>query len=277
MESNLPKPLLKWVGGKRQLLPELLKHIPDSFGTYHEPFLGGGALFFELHRLGRKGTYLAQLSDVNQELINFYSQVCYNFKPFLTALKMLDEHHLNEADFYSFRKEYRDYTDKARAALFLYFNKTAFNGLMRQNRSGNWNMPWGKYKNPRIYDEPALKAGSDALACAAMLSKGFEETLQLPTKGDLVYCDPPYIPVSRTSSFVGYSKEGFSLGDHKKLASLARELVNKGVTVILSNADTPLTRELYQGFELHEVQARRAINSKVEKRGPVRELIIVGR
>jgi DNA adenine methylase len=277
MDSNLPKPVLKWVGGKRQVLPELLKHIPAKFVAYHEPFVGGGALFFELYRLDRLKAPYTYIADVNPELINLYTVIQDEFAQFLFALGELATHHVNEVDFYKLRKEYAEYDNVGRAALFIYFNRTGFNGIMRQNRSGNWNMPWGRHTNPTVLNKPVLHAAREALLRTAVVTcEDFTSAMNRASPGDLVYCDPPYIPVSKTADFVDYSKDGFNLSDHKRLAEKAKELVSNGVHVILSNSDTPQARELYKDFTLYEVQASRSINCKVEKRGPVGELIVVG-
>lgn len=272
----MTKPVLKWAGGKRQLLEDLLMHIPANFGTYHEPFIGGGALFFELQRLGR--IHRAVIADANPELINFYQILKSQFGQFCAALEILALHHVNESAFYDLRRDYNTYSDVGRAALLIYFNKTAFNGLMRQNKSGNWNMPWGYYSSPNVFDKPALEAASQSLQTTTVLHQDFGLTLQNAQPGDVVYCDPPYVPVSKTASFVGYSKDGFSLEDQKRLMLEANAAANRGVKVILSNADLPDTRQLYgayPNFIIHAVNARRAINCQAHKRGPIGELIVV--
>lgn len=287
----MARPFLKWVGGKTQLLPELLKHVPGAtgeyitpggFGAYYEPFLGGGALFFELSRLGLL-KHGAVLSDANKELINCYTQLRDHAKDVITELRYHSEKHsekhyyaLREANFEGALQDAR----LVRAARFIYINKAGYNGLWRVNRKGECNVPWGKHAKFEP-DEENLIACADALRFSIIRTLGFEEALcehalLEPSAGDLVYADPPYLPVSATANFTGYTKGGFESEHQMLLAKLLYRLARRGVHIIASNADVPACRELYGIFDLHEVQARRAVNCKGKKRGKVGELIITG-
>lgn len=262
---------MKWAGGKTQLLPQLVEHIP-SFDTYYEPFIGGGALLFELQ------PKKAVIADVNSELINCYKVV--KDKPRELA-SLIDTFPINSEFFYELRSADRDadYTHKSpvwKAARILYLNKTCFNGLYRVNNKGEFNAPWGKYSNPKIYDWDNLQAVSayfnDNLVCFE--TEGFYDTLVEPSKGDFVYCDPPYDVLSDTSNFTGYTLGGFTRADQKCLKEYIDDLTNEGVKVLQSNADTPFIRTLYSDYNIIEVQAKRSINSKGDKRGSITELLI---
>ena len=260
-------PLVKWVGGKRQLMPELLARVPSSFATYHEPFLGGGALFFALR------PQRAVLSDINQEIVTTYQAVRDNPQVVIDLLQELVLGHC-EVQFYSVRD--RRYTDPAEvAARMIYLNKTCFNGLYRVNASGKFNVPIGKFKTPpTICDVANLRACSEALQGAELIQADFRTALLRPNRGDFVYCDPPYIPLSATSSFTSYSAGGFGPEDQRCLASMARELATCGVHVLLSNSSAPAVFELYQGMKVEKVAARRNVNCKGESRGEISEVLI---
>ena len=259
-------PFLKWVGGKTSLLPELLRHVPARYRRYHEPFVGGGALFFAV------APRRAVLSDNNGELVHCYRQVRDDVHGVLDALarhvyerthyqnvRALDPFHLSPAE---------------RAARFIYLNKTCFNGLWRVNRAGRFNVPIGRYSNPRFYDPGALIAASSALARTDLLHAPFEQALAKAAPGDFVYLDPPYDPVSATSSFASYTADGFTWDDQKRLARACIALNRRGVRFLLSNSATDRVRELYRGFEHRLVRAPRFINSKAESRGRVDELLV---
>ncbi len=259
-------PFLKWVGGKTSLLPELLRHVPDRLRRYHEPFVGGGALFFAL------APKRATLSDNNGELVHCYQQVRDDVYGVLDALAR----HVYEKEHYQTIRalEPRHLTPAARAARFIYLNKTCFNGLWRVNRAGRFNVPIGRYKNPRFHDPSALLAAHHALRGVDLLHSPFEEALAQARPGGFVYLDPPYDPVSATSSFASYTADGFTWDDQKRLAHACIALNRRGVRFLLSNSATSRIRELYRGFEQRLVRAPRFINSKTESRGRVDELLV---
>ena len=264
------KPFVKWAGGKRQLLPELLNRLPQVFNTYHEPFIGGGALFFELQP---KEAFLA---DISTELINTYRVV----KEFPEELLEILSEFKNEKEFYYFVRdmdrnpEYDSFSDIRKAARFIYLNKTCFNGLYRVNSKGQFNVPFGDYKNPTFADSETILACSQALAGTRIQRASFLEVQKHVQKGDFVYFDPPYVPLSKTSSFTAYSKGGFGEAEQLALRDLFLHLSQKGAFVMLSNSDTEFVRQAYKEFKIEEVQATRALNSDAKKRGKISELII---
>ena len=266
-------PLIKTVGGKRQLLPEIRKHVPDKFGHYFEPFVGGGAVFFDLYAAGRlkKESYLG---DANGELITAYRAVRDNTEVTIEFLGNYARRH-SEALFYETRGRPALPVDRpAVAARMIYLNRTCFNGLYRVNKKGLFNVPFGRYANPTICDEANLRACAQALQTAKLSAGDFQELAMKARRGDFCYFDPPYAPVSATSDFTSYTKDGFGLEDQKRLVEVAYRLKRTGVHVLLSNADLPLVRKLYKGFEMRRVEARRNVNSKGGKRGAVGELLI---
>jgi DNA adenine methylase (dam) len=263
------KPFLKWVGGKRQLLPELLKHVPAEFETYYEPFVGGGALFWEVGTRGKAG---AVLGDSNARLMRAYRGVRDDVEAVIETLKGMT---YNEKSFYEIRAAYDidDCADRTVAAWLIYLNKTCFNGLYRVNKAGQFNVPFGRYDNPTICDEETLRECSKGLQGTKLKSGDFEDNLDHVRREDFVYFDPPYIPVKLTS-FTAYTDGGFGLKDHERLAECARQLKQRGVHVLLSNSSSPIVRGLYHDFEIIEVEARRSVNSKASGRGVVKEVII---
>lgn len=264
------KPFLKWAGGKRQLLPELLARTPETFGAYHEPFVGGGALFFELRALGRLGA--VTLSDTNERLVRTWTAVRDRVEDVIVLLR----EGKNELPYFMAMRA-RDIDaedDAAVAAWFIYLNKTAFNGLYRVNTKGKYNVPFGRYTNPNICDEGTLRAASQALQGVTIARRDFTEVLETAVPGDFVYFDPPYVPLSVSSSFTSYTRDGFSLGEQTLLRDVALTLKQRGVHVLLSNSSAPQVYELYQAFEVSEVQATRAINSKASQRGAIAELVM---
>ena len=271
----IPRPVLKWAGGKRQLLPELMRRLPKRFGAFHEPFVGGGALFFALHRAGRLTR--TALTDVNPALIEVYLAVRDHLDELIALLL---ERKNDKDEYYEVRAwEPADLSLPERAARVLYMNKTGFNGLYRENSKGKFNVPFGRYEAPNICDEPNLRAVSSALQDVEIAVRDFRDILTHAAPGDLVYFDPPYLPVSVTSSFTAYAKGGFGLSDQRDLRDVARALVTKGVHVLLSNSDTEVIHDMYsefKGFKIDVVQATRAINSKASGRGKIGEVIVRG-
>lgn len=271
---SLPAPFLKWAGGKRQLLPELLRRTPDLSGArYHEPLLGGGALFFALKGSGRLGRRGARLTDINPELINSYQAVRDHVE---ALIKLLRTHKNDEDHYYKVRaQDPRRLDPVQRAARLIYLNKTCFNGLFRENQNGVFNVPFGRYARPRFCAEETLRAARDALRGVTIEVASFEEVTQAARRGDFIYFDPPYVPLSKTASFTRYSAGGFGEAAQARLALVAAHLAGRGVNVMLSNSVAPLVRELYAGFLVEEVQATRAINSRADRRGAITELLIL--
>ncbi|MBL8715089.1 MAG: DNA adenine methylase [Myxococcales bacterium] len=268
-----PGPFLKWAGGKGQLLAEILPRLPGEIsGTYIEPFVGGGAVFFELCRVERIAR--ARLCDTNGELVDAYRAVRDHVEDLIAALGA----HVNEeAHYYEVRaKDPATMPLPERAARTLYLNRCGFNGLHRVNAAGQFNVPFGRYKNPRICDPEGLRAASKALARAELRVTDFAEACADAGPGDVVYFDPPYLPLSPTSNFTSYAKAGFGEAEHRRLAEVFAGCVARGAYVLLSNSDMPLARELFDGFRIVTVQATRAINSKGDSRGKVNEILVQG-
>ncbi len=267
------RPFLKWAGGKGSLLPELraeIDRLPNKFQNYFEPFIGGGALFFEL--LPRH----ASLSDINVELINAYRIVQDRVGELIVDL---GRHENTEEYFYRMRDLDRDsglgrLSDVERASRFIYLNKTCFNGLHRVNSRGEFNVPFGSYKNPPIVDHNNLQACSEALRGVTLTCDSFDRMESVAQTGDFVYFDPPFAPLSKTASFTSYSKAGFNSDMQQNLRDLCVRLTERGVYVLVSNSHTPLILELYRGFNIRTVHAPRAINSRGDRRGKVEEVII---
>ncbi len=271
-KNPLVMPVLKWVGGKRQLLPELRRRMPRRFTTYYEPFIGGGALLFD--RQPQK----AVLNDSNSELINVYCQISCNVKALIDVLKQFRN---TQDDYYRIRQMDRDgtllrLTPVERAARIIYLNKTCYNGLFRVNSHGEFNSPFGFYKNPTIVNEPVLLAVSTYLANHELKFKcgDYNEALKGIRKGAFVYFDPPYDPVSSSASFTGYTQGGFDADEQERLCEICKSLNRKGVKFMLSNSDTDRINSLYKEFNIDKVLARRNVNSDGSRRGEVFEVIV---
>ncbi|MEO8213377.1 MAG: DNA adenine methylase [Myxococcales bacterium] len=263
-------PFLKWVGGKRSLLPQLLAFIPPKIKTYYEPFIGGGAVFFELARLGR--FQRARLSDSNEELIRCYAAIKRDVTRVVSAL---EKHHYDEEAYYRVRElDPAKLSDPECAARTIYLNRCGFNGLYRVNQSGRFNVPFGQYKKPRLIQPERLRLVAAALQNAHLEAGDFETMVAGAGRGDFVYFDPPYVPVSPTANFTAYARLGFAGADQERLAALLRRLGKARVSALLSNSDCAETRRLYRGLPLSAVDVRRSINSDITKRGPVSELIV---
>jgi len=259
-----PKPFLKWAGGKSLILPAILEHIPTTFDRYFEPFLGGGALFFNLR------PQKARLSDLSEDLVNTYSQV-RNYPE--EVISLLNEMKYEKSVYYEIRG--KKIEDKFhRAARFIYLNKTCWNGLYRVNSRGEFNVPFGRYTNPLICDEQNLRNVSSVLQKSKVVIADFEEALEDAKQGDLVYLDPPYTTSHNNNGFIEYNSKIFSLEDQIRLRSVFERLCQKGCNVILSNSDHEFIRELYKGFRRTVVPRRNSISSDITKRVQVTELII---
>ena len=270
------KPFVKWAGGKRQILDKLNKYIPTNFDTYYEPFVGGGALLFDL------SPKKAVINDSNEELMNVYNVLC-DYSKYSKMCKLLNKYEANHSEefYYEIRnmdkeKSFTRISDYKKAARTLYLNKSCFNGLYRVNKKGEFNVPFNKNKKVNTYD------GENLLNVYAYLSNkennikilcvDFEDAVSNAKKGDFVYFDPPYD--SETSTFNSYTEDGFNKEEQRRLARVFKELDKKGVYVMLSNHNTTLIRELYKDFNINLIEAKRSINSKGNKRGNVEEVII---
>ncbi|CAD5980349.1 Modification methylase DpnIIA [Planktothrix tepida] len=278
-KNPLVKPFLKWAGGKRQLLPEICKYLPKNIGktTYYEPFLGGGALLFELQ------PKTAIVNDSNKELINCYRVIKDKVEELIEILKVHQAK--NSKEYYDYLrgidrlKEYREYSDIQKAARIIYLNKTCYNGLFRVNSKGHFNVPFGRYKNPNILDEAVLRGVNDYFNqnTVTFLNVDFAEAVKDAKKGDFVYFDPPYDPVSNTASFTGYDINGFNQNEQRRLKQVVDELTEKGCHVMLSNSATDFILDLYKDYQetIKTVSATRSINSNALKRGKIDEVLVL--
>lgn len=270
------KPFTKWVGGKRQLIPTLIEILPSNFKTYYEPFVGGGALFFEL------APKKAVINDNNEELILAYKVIQSNVDDLIAELRKHRDK--NSKDYYlNLRSADRDgrieqMSDVERAARILYMLRVDFNGLYRVNSKNQFNVPYGSYKNPKILDEDNLRNISSYLNNnhVKILNGDFEDAVKTAKEGDLVYFDPPYVPLSKTENFTSYTSNGFVYDEQIRLRNLFQSLDERGVFVMLSNSSAELVYDLYNPISKNiiEVGATRMINSNAQKRGKVNELII---
>jgi DNA adenine methylase len=271
-----PKPFLKWAGGKRQLVNQFhdLKLLsPPNFdqkkSNYIEPFIGGGAVFFEALPTN------AIIADLNEDLIKTYNTIKNNAEELIKNLKL----YKNEKDFYLNIRNLnsKELSDLEVASRFIYLNKTCFNGMYRVNKSGKFNVPFGRYSNPLICDESNLRAVSQILKNVTIENNDYKLTLEKAKKGDFIYLDPPYYPISKTSSFVSYTNKDFHANEQIDLCKKIIELDEKGCFVMLSNSDCDFIRNLYsdlKNFKLYQVFATRAINSDASKRGKISEIVI---
>lgn len=253
------RPILKWAGGKTQLLPKLIPLIPKGTQRYIEPFIGGGALFFATAYRD------AVISDSNAELINLYQQVASNLNGVLDSLEPYQN---DEELFYEVRSyDWQELPPEEAAARTIFLNKTCFNGLYRVNRSGGFNVPFGKYKNPNICDTEALTAASQRLKGTSIIHGDYQEVLlRYARQGDFIFLDPPYVPLSSSSDFKRYTKEQFYEKDQVALARLVHDLFDKGCNLVLTNSNHPLVHELYAGFKIEVHATKRHINCRGNKR-----------
>jgi len=254
-----PKPILKWAGGKQQMLDVLLSHVPKQYNRYIEPFFGGGALFFALEPKD------AIIADSNPELINLYRVVVENVEELILILKEMKN---DEATYYEIRSlDPALLSPVERAARTIYLNRTCYNGLYRVNRKGQFNVPYGKYKNPKICDEDNLRAASNALQDALIVEGDYKDVLrEYARPGDFIYLDPPYLPVGKYADFKRYTKEQFYEEDHIELAQEVQRLHKLGCHVLLTNSNHPLVHELYGKYKISVHKTRRNINSNASKR-----------
>lgn len=272
-KNNLVTPVLKWVGGKRQLLDTLRPLLPKNIRKYCEPFIGGGAMLFDLR------PQKALVNDINSDLILVYTVIRDSVDELIQRLEKYEN--TSEA-FYAVRnwdrnrERYEALSDIERAARIIYLNKTCYNGLYRVNNAGEFNSPFGNYKNPNIVNAPVLRAVSAYFNAAEITfsTVDYAELLQNVRIGTFVYLDPPYDPVSDTSSFTGYARGGFTKDDQIRLRECCDELNRRGVRFMLSNSATDFIREQYAAYNITIVQAKRAINSVASKRGDVDEVVV---
>lgn len=271
--ETVASPVIKWVGGKTKLLPDLTARMPERFGRYFEPFAGGAALYF------RVAPRRAVLADSNADLIGLYTTIASDVAAVIRRLQHHRDHH-SESHYYEVRARWNDreipWSSADRAATFIYLNKTCFNGLWRVNRSGDFNVPIGRYVDPPICVPEALRAAHELLATTTLRCCDYKTAVADAARGDFVYFDPPYDPVTTTANFTSYTASAFGPEQQQALADTARMLVARGCRVMLSNSDTPFIRSIYKGFAIDRVKCARAINSNAAKRGDVDEVIVVG-
>jgi len=269
-QSNVAQPFIKWAGGKRQILNELISRLPKSYGRYFEPFIGGGALFFALKPEN------AYISDINPELVNVYSIIKNNLDSLINDLKK----HENNFDYYIKIRDidravpYKNWSNTQKASRFIYLNRTCYNGLYRVNSKGQFNVPFGKYSNPKILNENNLKSCSKVLQSTEIKLSDFSNIINYVQKGDFVYFDPPYVPLNETSSFTSYTKEGFDTNMQNRLKKICDLLDEKGVYFMLSNSDTKIINDLYNEYKIEKIFATRAINSNANRRGKICEVLV---
>jgi len=275
-----PKPFVKWVGGKRQLLQQfrdLNLYPPHEFNpetaTYFEPFVGGGAMFFDL--LPKR----AILSDMNSELVKTYNVIKNDVSGLIKKLKEHQKKNNKEYFLKVRAQDFKKLSDVDVAARFIYLNRTCFNGMFRVNSSGQFNVPFGDNKNPLICDEDNLRKVHDAMKHTNIFHQDYKKVLEKAKKGDFVYFDPPYYPVSKTAAFTSYTKEGFLEKEQAELRDTFVELHKRGCFVMLSNSDTKFINDLYSGLDkkitIHKVYASRAVNSKASGRGKIKEVVVI--
>ncbi len=269
---------LKWAGGKARLAHRIAERAPDTFTRYHEPFLGGGAVFFALHEAGR--VKAATLADGNEELVDAYRAVREDVEKVIRHLREhAREYHACQGGeraryYYEVRDDSRPWSRAGKAARLIFLNKTCFNGLYRVNAQGKFNVPHGRHDNPRILDRKGLREAFKALACAELRAEDFGDACARAQPGDFVYLDPPYQPLSETSLFTSYTKDGFGEEEQSRLRDVFHDLTARGVPALLSNSDHVDIRALYEDYKIEEVSMGRNINSKVTERTPISELLV---
>ncbi len=267
------KPFLKWAGGKRQLLSKIGQYVPQNFNIYYEPFVGAGAVLFDLR------PRRAVINDINTELINAYRVIKDRVDELISVLSL---HKNDEKYYYAIRNvdrtpDYEKWSNVERAARLIFINKTCYNGLFRTNLRGHWNVPFGRYTNPRFADEKGLRAISQYLNenDIKILDTDFENALAGAGMGDFVYLDPPYDPISVTSSFTSYYKGSFNRDEQKRLKDTVDDLTRRRCMVMLSNSNTEYVRELYKEYNVIVTTAIRAINSNASGRGKIEEVLVL--
>ncbi len=268
---GIPKPFLKWAGGKRQLISQMDQFFPKEFNKYIEPFVGGGAIFFYL--LPEK----AIICDINEDLINTYDVVKNDVAELIGSLKK----HKNEKEYYySIRvvdrnpEEFNGWSKTEKASRTIFMNRCCFNGLYRVNSKGQFNVPFGKYKNPKFCDKENLVAVNKALKNVKLVNDTFDKCLDFAEEDDFIYFDPPYVPISDSANFTSYTKDNFNTADQTRLYETFKTLDERGCKVMLSNSNSDFILDLYKDYRIHFLQAKRAINSDGGKRGTIKEVLI---
>lgn len=280
-KNLLIQPFLKWAGGKRQLIPQMEKYLKKiKYTNYYEPFLGGGSIFLYLQ------PEKAVVNDFNKDLIECYKCIKDSYEELINKLEEYETKNTEE-DFYRIREydrkeEFKNWSSVEKAARLIYLNKTCYNGLFRLNSAGQFNTPFGKYKNPNICNKPVLKALHEYFNKndITFFSGDFEECCNDVQKGSLVYFDPPYDQFDNQVNFVGYTENGFTKKDQERLKKLCDKLIDKGCTVVVSNSATPFIKKLYgdrNKYFIHVLRAKRNINSNGSKRGEIEEVLIIGK
>ncbi|MEK6980226.1 MAG: DNA adenine methylase [Thermoproteota archaeon] len=272
-----PKPFVKWAGGKRQLIPILNQNLPESFGTYYEPFLGGGALLF--HILTDKNGQKCSISDLNSDLVLAYTTIRDRIDALITSLKNHEKNYQKDSESYYYSiRESNPRSEIEKTSRLIFLNRTCFNGLYRVNSKGKFNVPLGKYSNPNIVNEENIRAVSHILQSSrtAIKCRDFEAVLRDAKKGDLIYFDPPYQPVSATSNFTSYTTKDFTYDDLTRLAELCLKLDSRGCNVLLSNSDSQEVADIFakNPWKITRIAANRSINSNSKKRTGHFELLI---
>jgi len=275
-EYTVISPLIKWAGGKRQLIPVLNKHLPGEWDTYYEPFIGGAALLVHLQNEGR--ITKAVISDLNGELINLY-RVVKNRPECLVGALANERLENNERVFSKLKAEFNDIIGKKgncteRAALLIYLNKHGYNGLWRMNKKGMFNVPFGHHAKLSLPSVLSVMAFSRMLENVTIMNVDFGKAVRSARKGDFVYFDPPYQPISKTARFTDYNPKGFTFTDQIRLSRVFRNLTKKGVRVMLSNSKTEEIEELYEDFTIHTTSAKRFINCDGNRRTGTEEIIV---
>jgi len=276
--AGSPRPFIKWAGGKTQLLGQFEPlYPPGRIRRYIEPFVGSGAVFFHVRQILKPAEFI--LADGNEELINAYRAVRDDLEKVIRLLAAHKAAHSKD-HYYRVRGQIPGrLSDSARAARLIYLNKTCFNGLYRVNSRGGFNVPMGRYTDPPILDADNLRAVRAALRGVTLRAAHFRDTLDTARRGDFIYFDPPYLPLSRTSSFTSYAVNAgrcaFGEPDQEELAAVYAALARRGCRVMLSNSDAPFIHRLYRDFDVREVRARRSINSKSDRRGRISEIVVL--
>jgi len=288
--ETAPEPFVKWAGGKSQLLKVFERLYPGEFKTYYEPFLGGGAVFFDLYAKGRISR--AVLSDLNADLMNLWAAIRESVNELIAQLETLQRKVNDRAFYYEKRREFNsirlrenflDEPDIRKASLLVFLNKTCYNGLYRVNAKGEFNVPFGRYRNPQLFDEANLRRVHQALKDRErirLLCTDFQEAVKNAEKGDFIYFDPPYQPLGKTANFTEYVAGGFGPEEQKRLSEVFREMDERGCFLMLSNSSKreflePLYKPYFEKDYVLEVKAARAISSIGSKRGPVKEFVIM--
>ena len=277
MATVTPKPFVKWAGGKRQLIPILNENLPKTFGTYYEPFIGGGALLF--HILTERDGQKCSISDLNSDLVLAYTTIRNRIDDLISSLKSHEKNYRKDSKVYYYSvRESNPRSEIEKTSRLLFLNRTCFNGLYRVNSKGKFNVPLGRYTNPNIVNEDNLRSVSAILQTSKVSIKcrDFEAVLRDAKKGDLVYFDPPYQPVSDTANFTSYTNKDFTDSDLKRLADLCNKLDSKGCKVLLSNSDSKQVSSMFseKPWKVNKIQANRSINSNSKKRTGHFELLI---